>query len=88
MALAAIPRARGREAVTRIHAALCVLCGLPIKRQGEVVPPGHYPYSMAGFHDSDRAHLRCAAAEWAKRDFHTRAGAEESFSVDSFEEPS
>lgn len=46
--------------VRRIHAALCVLCGEGIKKAGDVVAPALYPYSLPGFHESDRAHTRCA----------------------------
>lgn len=55
------PRFQREGRLVKIHAALCVICGEPVKRQGEVVSPALYPYQMEGFHKSDRAHMRCAA---------------------------
>lgn len=48
--------------MTRIHVALCVICGEGIKRQGEVVSPALYPFNLTGFHRTDRAHHKCANA--------------------------
>ena len=46
--------------MTRIHVALCVICGQGIKKQGDVWSPALDPFNLPGFHASDRAHHKCA----------------------------
>lgn len=49
------------EAV-RIHAALCRICGKPIKKAREQCAPALRPFYLPGFSAADVAHWKCANA--------------------------
>ena len=61
--------------VTRIHAAVCAICGEPIRKAREQVGPAVYPYQLPGFHRTDRAHKDCASRLWSEHNARVRAGA-------------
>lgn len=48
--------------MTRIHAALCRICGEGIKKAGEQVAPALRPFYLPGFSAVDVAHRKCANA--------------------------
>lgn len=59
--------------MTRIHAAVCAICGEPIRKAKEQVGPAVYPYTLPGYHRTDKAHKDCAATAWSEHNARVRA---------------